>query len=537
MKDFGQSLLNLWKQLGLNQKVSLIVAALAVAGAMVALVIWSKQPDYQLLYGRLSEKDSAAIISQLQSQNIPHKIANGGSTVYVPAENVYRLRMDLAAKGIPTGDGVGFEIFDKGQFGLSDFVQRTNYVRALQGELARTITQLEGVRSARVMIVQPENRLLLTEQGIKPTASVFVELSKPRLDPEAVNSIRHLVANAVQGLSPDQVAVVDHKGRVLSEDLKQDPLLSNASSQMRYKQQIEEYLSKKVESMLLPVLGHGQVVVRVSADLETESTTLTQERYDPEGQVVRTQTTTDDISNSSEARSGGQTGISANVPDRAGGGQEQARPVNTTETSRKTQTTSYEINRTLTNITRNPGAVKNLSAAVFIAQRKAAPATGPEAATQPKVEGAKRSPEEMQALRQLVMNALGMRLAPNQSPDTLVSIQEVPFNEETVTEQIASIQSETRMQSWLSVGSRYFAVAIAVGAFLYFLRMLKKQKLEPVPVELLADAPSSSHHHQRAAMQLNSGSLTPEILNELIRQKPANVGTALKDWMNIKKVG
>lgn len=543
MKDFGQSLLNLWKQLGLNQKVSLVVAALAVIGVLVALVLWSKQPDYQLLYGRLSEKDSAAIIAQLQSQNIPHKIANGGSTVYVPAENVYRLRMELASKGIPTGDGVGFEIFDKGQFGLSDFVQRTNYVRALQGELARTITQLEGVRSARVMIVQPENRLLLTEQGIKPTASVFVELTKPRLESEAVNSIRHLVANAVQGLVPDQVAVVDHKGRVLSEELKQDPLLGNASSQMRYKQQIEEYLSKKVESMLLPVLGHGQVVVRVSADLETESTTLTQERYDPEGQVVRNQTTTDDMSNSSEARSGGQTGISANVPDRAGGGQDQARPVNTTESNRKTQTINYEINRTLTNVTRNPGSVKNLSAAVFIAQRKAVtaaptPAAGaegaPQAAAQPRQEFVARSAEEMQALRQLVMNALGMRLAPNQAPETLVSIREVPFVEETVPEQIANIQNETRMQSWLAVGSRYFAVAVAVGAFLVFLRMLKKQKPEPVPVELLADAPVSA---QRSALQLNPGVLTPEVLNELIKQKPANVGTALKDWMNIKKVG
>ncbi len=234
MKDFGQSLLSLWKQLGLNQRVSLVVAALGVIGGLAALVIWSRQPDYQLLYGRLGEKDAAAIISQLQAQGIPHKVSNGGSTVYVPADQVYKLRMDLAAKGVPNGDGVGFEIFDKGQFGLSDFVQRTNYIRALQGELGRTIGQLDGVRSARVMIVQPENRLLLTDQGVKPTASVFIELSSSRIDTEAVNAIRNLVANAVQGLVPDQVAVVDHKGRVLSDELKQDPMLGSATSQMRY---------------------------------------------------------------------------------------------------------------------------------------------------------------------------------------------------------------------------------------------------------------------------------------------------------------
>lgn len=539
MKDFGNSLLTLWKQLGLNQRVSLIVAAVAVIGGMIALVVWSKQPDYQLLYGRLSEKDSSAIISQLQAQNIPHRIANGGSTVYVPAENVYRLRMDLAAKGIPTGDGVGFEIFDKGQFGLSDFVQRTNYVRALQGELARTINQLEGVHSSRVMIVQPETRLLLTDQGIRPTASVFVELTKNRLETEAVNSIRHLVANAVQGLTPDQVAVVDHKGRVLSEELKQDPALGTASSQMRYRQQMEEYLAKKVESMLIPVLGAGQVVVRVSAEIETEATTLTQETFDPEGQVVRNQSVTDDTSNSSEARGGGQTGISANVPDRAAANpQDQARPTNTTETNRKTQTTNFEINRTLTNVVRNPGTVKNVSAAVFIAQRMVAPppppAGTPETAEPAKPIAQPRSPEEINALRQIVMNALGLRLAPGQNPESLVSIQEHAFNTETVTEQIANIQSETRVQSWIDVASRYLPVAIGAGVLFLFLRLLKKQKLEPVPVELLAETPVIA---QRANLQLGGATLTPEMLNDLIRQKPANVGTALKDWMNIKKVG
>ncbi|MEJ1971931.1 MAG: flagellar basal-body MS-ring/collar protein FliF [Lacunisphaera sp.] len=191
MKKFASSLLALWAQLGLNQRVSLAVAALAVIGGMIAVVLWSRRPDYQLLYARLGDKDSAAVISYLQSQNIPHQISAGGATVSVPAERVYKLRMDLAAKGLPSGEGVGFEIFDKGQFGLSDFVQRTNYLRALQGELARTIGQLSGVRAARVMIVQPENRLLLTDNGVKPTASVFVDMGGGRLETDQVNAIRH----------------------------------------------------------------------------------------------------------------------------------------------------------------------------------------------------------------------------------------------------------------------------------------------------------------------------------------------------------
>jgi flagellar M-ring protein FliF len=199
MKNFSQFLLDLWNQLGLNQRVSLIVAAIAVVGGLIGVVLWSQRPDYQLLYGRMGERDAAAVISHLQSQNIPHQVTAGGSAVQVPSKLVHKIRMDLAGKGIPSGDGVGFEIFDKGQFGLSDFVQRTNYLRALQGELARTIAQLHGVRSSRVMIVQPENRLLLTEQGVKSTASVFVDVGGGRLEADQVNAIRHLVANAVQG--------------------------------------------------------------------------------------------------------------------------------------------------------------------------------------------------------------------------------------------------------------------------------------------------------------------------------------------------
>ena len=530
MKDFGQSLLSLWKQLGLNQRVSLVVAALGVLGGLAALVVWSRQPDYQLLYGRLGEKDAAAIISQLQAQGIPHKVSNGGSTVYVPADQVYKLRMDLAAKGVPNGDGVGFEIFDKGQFGLSYFVQRTNYIRALQGELGRTIGQLDGVRSARVMIVQPENRLLLTDQGVKPTASVFIELSSSRIDSEAVNAIRNLVANAVQGLVPDQVAVVDHKGRVLSDELKQDPMLGSATSQMRYKQQVEEYLAKKVETMLLPVVGVGQVVVRVAAEIDTESTTLTQEKFDPDGQVVRTQTVSEDTSNSTESRGGGVAGVSANVPDSANAPSGQARPMSTTESNKKNQTTSYEINRTLTNTTRTPGSIRGVSAAVFVAQRMAPlPA---DAAPDAKPTPQPRTPAEIQALRQIEINALGLKAAAGQSLDNLVTLQEIPFQADPIVDQVASIQSETRVQLWLEAGARYFAVGAALIVFLVFWRMLSKQKPEPVPVELLTAAPVNTHNN---GLSLNGGSLTPELLNELIKQKPVNVSNALRDWVNVKK--
>lgn len=524
MKDFGQSILNLWRQLGLNQRVSLVLAAGVVIIGMGALVTWSNRPDYQLLYGRLGEKDAAAIISQLQTQNIPHKVAAGGAAVYVPADQVYKLRMDLASKGLPGGEGVGFEIFDKGQFGLSDFVQRTNYVRALQGELSRTISQLQGVHSARVMIVQPESRLLLTESSVKPSASVFVELSQGRLEPEQVNAIRNLVANAVQGLVPDMVAVVDNKGRVLSQDLKEDPLLSTASSQMRYRQQVEDYFSKKIETMLAPVVGAGQSVVRVSADIDSESSTSTSEKYDPEGQVVRSQTVTEDTSNTSEARTGGVVGVTSNVPEKAQQTATDSKPVSNTEQNRKNRTTTYEINRSTTNTVRSPGAIKSLTAAVFVAMRS--PVAGADGTVAASV---KRTPEELTALRQIVVNALGLKIAPGQSLESVVSLQETSFQAESATKQIADIQQQTRVGTWIDTGSKYFAVVAACLVLFVFWRMLKNQRPELVPLELLD---STAHRHSLPS----SGQITPEMLNELIRQKPDNVSAALRDWVSPKNV-
>jgi len=523
MKNFAQSLLSVWQQLGLNQRVSLVVAALAVTGGLAGVVLWSQRPDFQLLYAGLGEKDAAAVISQLQSQGVPYRITAGGSTVQVPSDQVYKLRMDLASKGIPSGDGVGFEIFDKGQFGLSDFVQRTNYLRAIQGELARTIMQLQGVRSARVMIVQPENRLLLTEQGVKPTASVFVDVGGGRLEGEQVNSIRHLVANAVQGLVPDQVAVVDNRGRVLSEELRQDPTLGTASSQIRYRQQVEDYFSRKVETMLAAVIGPGNAVVRVSAEIDTEATTLTEERFDPDGQVVRSQTVTEDVTSSAESRSaGGATGVSANVPEKSAGNTDGGRPISTSEQNRKNRVTSYEINRSTTSVTRNPGTVRGLTAAVFVAPRAAVP--GPDGAPTP---GARRTPEELNALRQIVINALGLKPAPGQPVDSLVTFQELEFQvNDSLPAQLQAIQDDTRLQGWLETASRWVAVVAALGILAIFARMLSRQKPEPVPVEVLSLPPDAA-----ARALPNAQSVTPELLNELIRQKPANIGLALRDWV------
>jgi flagellar M-ring protein FliF len=219
--------------------------------------------------------------------------------------------------------------------------------------------------------------------------------------------------------------------------------------------------------------------------------------------------------------------VSANVPEKSQGAGTEARPVNVSEQNRKNKTITYEINKVTTNTTRNPGTVKQVTAAVFIAPRTVAPAPGADGKVgEPQVQ--KRTPQELDALRQLVVNALGLRAAPGQSLDTLVSLQEMPFQTaERVPAAMTAAAGETQLQNWMGLASRWVAVVGALGVLAVFWRMLSRQRPEPVPVEVLAMQPDAQ------ARALNSpNTVTPELLNELIRQKPANVGVALRDWVS-----
>src|SRR6266436_2311690 len=313
VKQLSAQLGGIWQHLGLNQRISIVMGAGVVLAGLFALAFWSSRADYALLYGKLDDTEAARVIAALEEAKVPYKISRAGGAIHVPAEKVHYMRMQLAAKGIPRGDGVGFEIFDKANFGISDFVQRANYVRALQGELARTIGQLDEVEAARVMIVLPENRLLLDDHK-HPTASVFVRTKgHSPLAPTAVNSIRFLVANSVEGLQANQVTVVDNLGNVLSENSENESLLGLTSSQLAARRNLEQYLGKKAEGMLEAVLGPGQAVVRVAAEINLDSLTRTEEKFDPDGQVPRMTTLNDESVDSTTSNGGGAPGVASNT--------------------------------------------------------------------------------------------------------------------------------------------------------------------------------------------------------------------------------
>ncbi len=504
MKAFLQQFAQLWRQFGVNQRVSIVVAVVGVIAGMTALVVWSHRPHMQLLYGRLGEKDIAEVLTAVQAAGVTYEIGAGGSSVYVPGDSVHKLRMQLATKGVPAGEGVGFEVFDRANFGISDFVQRTNFVRALQGELSRTIAQIQGVRAARVIIVQPENRLLFSEVKAKPTASVFVEGS---VSAESVNSIRFLVANAVEGLRADDVAVVDNRGNVLTEGLKDDPQFGAASSQMKLRKSVEDYFAGKVETMLAKVLGPGSAVVRVSADLDLESTTRTEERYDPDGQVLRSDISTEDstVTTEMDAAKTAATGASANVPGPAGPDAAGKAGGKNSEQIRKNKTQSYEINRITLNAVRAPGTVSRVTAAVFVASRKEA-----------------RTPAELDSLRKMVINALGLKAADDKEVAKIVTLEEVPFDS-------APAQKTSVVDFALSntdIFKHGFAVLVAVALILVFVRMLKRAKPDEIPIEILEPLRAAPAAGVPAEPQVSV-----EMLNEMIRQKPGNIGAALRGWM------
>ena len=259
IKELLKQMVEIWKELGLNQKITVAATALAVVAGVVSVLIWSGRTEYSLLYGNLDPVEAGRVTKALQENNIEYKISGGGSAILVPKSSVHQMRMQLATQGIPKGEGIGYELLDKNTLGMSDFMQHANYNRAVQGELARTISKFSGIDSARVMIVSPENRLLI-DPGRHPTASVFISmrgLSRPNA--ETVNAIQMLVANSIEGLGANHVSVVDNSGNVLSTHDEEGSLVAVTSGRLRARQELENYLADKVESMLEKVVGISEV--------------------------------------------------------------------------------------------------------------------------------------------------------------------------------------------------------------------------------------------------------------------------------------
>lgn len=521
LTQIGSQLAAIWKQLGNGQRLTIIVTAVGVIAGLSALVFWSARPDYAMLYGRLDDAEAAKVIAALNESGVPHQVSRGGGTIMVPSDKVHQVRMQLAAKGIPRGDGVGFEIFDKPNFGISDFVQRANYLRAVQGELARTIAQVDSIEAARVMIVMPENRLLV-DNTKKPTASVFVRVrGNSVLPPQNVNAIRFLVANAVEGLTANNVSVVDNQGNVLSENNDNDSVAGLSATQLTARQNLEKYLARKAEDMLNKVLGAGQSVVRVSADINFDSISHVEEKYDPEGQIPRNSIVTEEKMDTVTANPlGGVPGMAANSGET---NSVASTPASSSKTNKKVTNTSYEINKTISNIMQTPGSVKRLSAAVFVAAQ--ATGTGTNRVVTP------RSPEEMQKIRRVVMGALGIQEGPDASRPDQITIEEMPFNEEPAMEIAKQLDQQEKKQFWWEMAKTGIYPVLGLLVLFVFWRVFKSTPVEQIPLGV----PVGSGLDTRPLRPGDSDAVTVEVLNQLIRENPHNMTQAIRSWMGQPK--
>lgn len=524
--------MGIWRQLGISQRISVVAAAVVVFGGLLGLAYFSNRTDYALLYGRLESEESGKVVAALEEAKVPYRVGSNGSSIYVASDKVYTMRMQLAAKGIPRGEGVGFEIFDKANFGLSDFVQRANYVRAIQGELARTISQLDMVDASRVMIVMPENRLLADNQR-KPTASVFLRVKgQGRLEPQAINSIRFLVANAVEGLQANNVSVIDNHGNVLSENSETDTVIGLSANQLTIRQTFERDMARKAQEMLELVLGPGQAIVRVSADLNFDSITRVEDKFDPEGQVQRTSTVDQEDTDSSNSSGGGVAGISSNL-----GGETNSpagAPVTNSKTKKKTTTSEFEINRSTSNITQAPGSVKRLSAAVFVAAK--VDGAGADRKVTPRTE------DEIKRLKNIVQSALGLQLTADGTRQDELNLEEMPFNDQLGVEITKQIDQQQKKEFWWTQALNLVYPALGLMILAFFWRSFKNTPLETIPLgvpigNLNGNGNGNGHGNGHGLDfpgrkgHMEPGVVTADVLNRLVRENPDNMSQAIRTWL------
>jgi len=340
-----QGIVQAWRHMGLVQRVLVISVLLASVGAGWLLVNWAREPHMALLYSDLEPEDAADVVATIQDASVRYELKDGGTSVYVPAEQVGDLRIQLAGEGLPAGGRQGYRLLDTEKIGASPFTQRVNYIRALEGELARTISVLDAVADARVHLVQTESRLFQKNEG-GASATVAVRVRPGRtLSQGNVAAIVHLVAGSVGHLTAENVVVVDSQGTLLSSGAENGIAGTGGGTVLEYKTQVEQYLARKAEEMLTLVLGPGRASVKVDATVETSTVNKTEERYNPDGQVAIKEETT---SKSETPPAGGE------------------QPATTGQSKEETITTEYQVGRTVEQTINMPGKIQSLSVAAFV---------------------------------------------------------------------------------------------------------------------------------------------------------------------------
>lgn len=548
MNNFFQQLFQqmkeIWARLTRVQRIVLVAVPSLLLVAILAFIVMSARPQYDVLYSRLDKKDASDIVAELAKSNVPYKIAPQGDAILVPSAQVNETRLTLAGKGLPRGGGVGFEIFDTTKFGMTDFTQKVNFKRALEGELQRTISSLNEIEGCRVHIVMPEPELF-TEKEKPTTASVVLEL-KPdtRLKRDQVRGIVNLVAAGVEGLKPENVSVVDSHGNILSgfiaeEAAENDPeALANGTGvltqqakltlhQMEIQRNFEKDLEKKVTGMLTKVLGNSRFSVSATAELNFDKTENQSETFEPvvDGQgIVRSSQTKKEqyVGDGGFPANvvGGVPGTDSNIPGY------QAVAGNNAQFSREEAITNYEINRTVRHNVEAPGAPKRISVAVFVDDLQ---------------------PQQVSAIKSAVVAAAGLDV----NRGDQVAVENMPFDK---TQQLASLKEnemETQQAFMFTLFKIGLLLLVGIGVLLFLRSILGPKKVKdyveaPEDIEIPEERPiipqvedlispevtADELARMEAAREAKKRENLRREVADLARQHPENVAQIIKKWLS-----
>jgi flagellar M-ring protein FliF len=395
-----ETLRNFVRTLGPVRLAVLAGVGLALAGFFVWIIARTGAPQQALLYADLDMADAARVVAQLEASNIPFRLDGSGTSIYIAADQVARTRVTLAEKGLPSGGSVGYEIFDSGDsLGTTNFQQNINLVRALEGELGRTIRSIDTVRAARVHLVLPRRELFSRE---KPEASASVLLQmrgRSRLTAAQVAAVQHLIGSAVSGLAPNRISIVDEQGTLLTEgqDGGNEVAVAAGKADQR-RRELQNHLSRTIEQLLERIVGPGKVRAEVSADLDFDRINTSEEIFDPDGQVVRSTQSVEQSGTNRDGSGSAPVSVASNLPE---GNSATALPTGSASSENRTEeTVNYEISKKVINHVREAGVVKRLSVAVLVDGTYAPGASGAQ-------EYHSRPADELEQLAHLVRNAVG----------------------------------------------------------------------------------------------------------------------------------
>jgi len=476
-----QALIGIINKLNPKQKFMMVGGIFSTVILMIVMLFLLNEPSYTTLYSGLAPEDASKVIDYLNNQKVLYKIDDNGQTIKVPKDKVYETRLALAGRGVPSSGVIGYEIFDKTSMGMSEFMQKLNYKRALEGELARTIAQLDGVQGVRVHIVIPQ-KTIFKEEEKQPTASVVLKLrNNSSLSKENISSIVNLISSSVEGLPTSKISIIDTKGRILSNDSDDGPLAFASTKQYEIKQSVENYLAKKAQSILDNILGFGNSMVQITADLNFDQVEKTMEQYDPDSQVAVSEQT---IKSSNQG---------SNLRD-------------TSAQNSENSLTNYEISKTIQRVVEGTGNISRLSVAAVVNDipKEVKKGDVTEIVFEP------RSQEQLNKLEDIVKNAVGINTQRNDQ-FTLVSI---PFE----TKQLETIPDESGLSvlpnpnEWINLVFIIFAI---VSSLLVLKNLMKRLKTEKIVIgtfnnqdfatvpSMPASLPANPAPVQRQAPQIN----------------------------------